>query len=68
MGTMQQFSVTLPLDITEAVEQKIRSGGYASVSEVVRDGVRALLEHIKAKSIVDICNDFTAFPQAWHPT
>ena len=26
------------------VEEKIKSGAYASVSEVVRDGVRALLE------------------------
>jgi putative addiction module CopG family antidote len=30
--------------MAEAVEQKITSGLYASVSEVVRDGVRALLE------------------------
>ena len=44
MRTTQQFSITLPLDMAEAVEAKIRSGGYASVSEVVRDGVRALLE------------------------
>ena len=44
MRTTQQFSITLPLDMAEAVEEKVRSGGYASVSEVVRDGVRALLE------------------------
>lgn len=44
MRTTQQFSITLPLDMAEAVEDKIKSGGYASVSEVVRDGVRALLE------------------------
>ncbi len=44
MRTTQQFSITLPLEMAEAVETKIRSGGYASVSEVVRDGVRALLE------------------------
>ena len=30
--------------MAEAVESKIKSGAYASVSEVVRDGVRALLE------------------------
>jgi len=30
--------------MAEAVERKIKSGAYASVSEVVRDGVRALLE------------------------
>jgi putative addiction module CopG family antidote len=44
MRTTQQFSITLPLDIAEAVEGKIKSGVYASVSEVMRDGVRALLE------------------------
>jgi putative addiction module CopG family antidote len=44
MRTTQQFSITLPLDMAEAVENKIKSGNYASVSEVVRDGVRALLE------------------------
>jgi antitoxin ParD1/3/4 len=44
MRTTQQFSITLPLDIAEIVERKIRSGAYASVSEVVHDGVRALVE------------------------
>ena len=44
MRTTQQFSITLPHDMAEAVESKIKSGAYASVSEVLRDGVRALLE------------------------
>lgn len=44
MRTTEQFSITLPLDMAEVVEGKIKSGRYASVSEVVRDGVRALLE------------------------
>jgi antitoxin ParD1/3/4 len=44
MRTTQQFSITLPHEMAEAVERKIKSGDYASVSEVVRDGVRALLE------------------------
>jgi antitoxin ParD1/3/4 len=44
MRTTQQFSITLPHEMAEAVERKIKSGAYASVSEVVRDGVRALLE------------------------
>jgi antitoxin ParD1/3/4 len=44
MRTTQQFSITLPLEMAEAVEGKIKSGVYASVSEVVRDGVRALME------------------------
>jgi antitoxin ParD1/3/4 len=44
MRTTQQFSITLPLDMAEIIERKIKSGAYATVSEVVRDGVRALLE------------------------
>lgn len=44
MRTTQQFSITLPIDMAEVVEEKIRSGGYTSVSEVVRDGMRALIE------------------------
>ena len=44
MRTTQQFSITLPHDMAELVERKIQSGVYASVSEVMRDGVRALME------------------------
>ncbi len=44
MGATQKFRITLPRDLAEVVEEKIRSGGYASASEVVRDGVRALME------------------------
>jgi Arc/MetJ-type ribon-helix-helix transcriptional regulator len=34
----------LPDDLAEAVERKARSGAYASVSDVFRDGVQVLLE------------------------
>ena len=44
MRTTQQFSITLPHEMAKVVEEKIASGAYASVSEVVRDGVRALME------------------------
>ncbi len=44
MRTTRQFSITLPHDRAEVVEEKIKSGAYATVSEVLRDGVRALLE------------------------
>ena len=44
MRTTQQFSITLPNDMAAAVEAKITSGAYASVSEVMRDGMRALME------------------------
>lgn len=44
MRSTQQFSITLPHDMAEAVERKIQPGAYSSVSEVMRDGVRALME------------------------
>ncbi len=44
MRTTQQFSITLPNEIAEVVEAKLKSGAYASVSEIMRDGVRALLD------------------------
>jgi antitoxin ParD1/3/4 len=44
MRTTQQFSITLPLDMAEIVEGKVQSGAYATVSEVIRDGIRSLIE------------------------
>ena len=38
----QDFSITLPRDVAEEIEAKVKSGAYASVSDVVRDGVLAL--------------------------
>ena len=40
--TTQQMSVTLPTEMAQAVKEKVRSGEYASESEVIRDGLRAL--------------------------
>ena len=42
MRTTQQFSVTLPTEMARLVRKKVASGEYASESEVMRDGLRAL--------------------------
>ena len=42
MRSTQQFSVTLPNEMAQMVKSKVSSGGYASESEVIRDGLRAL--------------------------
>ena len=42
MRTTQQLSVTLPKEMAQMVRNKVASGQYASESEVVRDGLRAL--------------------------
>ena len=42
MRSTQQFSVTLPTEMAQMVKVKVLSGDYASESEVIRDGLRAL--------------------------
>jgi putative addiction module CopG family antidote len=42
MRSTQQFSVTLPDEMAKMVKAKVTSGEYASESEVIRDGLRAL--------------------------
>lgn len=42
MRTTKQLSITLPIDMAEALKERVASGAYASESEVVRDGLRAL--------------------------
>jgi putative addiction module CopG family antidote len=48
MRTTQQLSITLPNDMAELVKAKVQTGEYASESEVIRDGLRALLARERA--------------------
>ena len=48
MRTTQQMSITLPNDMADMVKTKVRTGEYASESEVIRDGIRALLARDRA--------------------
>lgn len=48
MRSTQQLSVTLPNEMAQMVKSKVSSGEYASDSEVIRDGLRALLARDKA--------------------
>ena len=48
MRTTQQLSITLPNDMAEAVKSKVAAGEYASESEVIRDGLRALIARDRA--------------------
>ena len=42
MRSTRQLSVTLPNEMADMVRSKVASGEYASESEVIRDGLRAL--------------------------
>jgi antitoxin ParD1/3/4 len=44
MRTTQQLSITLPTEMAQKVKARVASGDYASESEVIREGLRALDE------------------------
>ncbi|MDR2253003.1 MAG: ribbon-helix-helix domain-containing protein, partial [Bifidobacteriaceae bacterium] len=48
MRTTRQLSITLPIEMADALRERVRSGAYASESEVVRDGLRTLLSRDRA--------------------
>jgi putative addiction module CopG family antidote len=48
MRTTKQMSITLTNEMADLVRSKVESGEYASESEVVRDGLRALQSRERA--------------------
>lgn len=48
MRTTQQFSITLPNEMADIVKTKVAAGEYATESEVIRDGLRALIARDRA--------------------
>ena len=48
MRSTQQFSITLPNDMADAVRAKVAAGEYATESEVIRDGLRVLMARDRA--------------------
>jgi antitoxin ParD1/3/4 len=42
MRATRSLSITLPLDMAQLVKDKVASGAYATESEVIREGLRAL--------------------------
>lgn len=42
MRKTQSLSITLPHDMAQLIKEKVAGGAYASESEVIRDGLRAL--------------------------
>lgn len=48
MRSTQQFSITLPNEMADIVKNKVATGEYATESEVIRDGLRALMARDRA--------------------
>jgi putative addiction module CopG family antidote len=48
MRTTKQISITLPNEMADMVKARVSSGEYATESEVIREGLRALLARDRA--------------------
>ncbi len=48
MRTTRELSMTLPNDMADRLRERVRSGEYASESEVIREGLRALFARDQA--------------------
>ncbi len=48
MRTTRQLSITLPLDMADALRERVSGGEYASESEVIREGLRVLFARDRA--------------------
>ncbi len=51
--TAEKLSITLPHELAEMIRQRVRSGAYASNSEVIREALRLLQtkDNLKAQKI-----------------
>lgn len=72
MRSTQQLSVTLPNEMAAQVKARVASGEYASESEVIREGLRALqareraLEHWLRTEVVKSYDEMKADPSRGH--
>ena len=48
MRTTRQLSITLPNDMADALRERVSRGEYASESEAIREGLRALFARDRA--------------------
>ncbi len=73
MRNTQAISITLPHDMAAMVKAKVASGQYATESEVIRDGLRALqardaaLENWLRTEVAQSYDEFVADPKSAIP-
>lgn len=73
MRSTRQLSITLPLEMAEMVKEKVASGDYASESEVIRDGLRALKDRDAAveswlrREVAEAYDEYVADPSSAVP-
>ena len=51
--SFEKFSITLPGEMARVIHQRVNSGDYGSVSEVIRDAIRAWLQRERRLAALD---------------
>jgi antitoxin ParD1/3/4 len=51
--SFEKFSITLPGEMARVIHQRVSSGDYGSVSEVIRDAIRAWLQRERRLAVLD---------------
>ena len=51
--SFEKFSVTLPREMARVIHERVDSGDYGSVSEVIRDAMRAWLQRERRLAVLD---------------
>jgi len=67
MRSTLQFSITLPNEMAETVRARVASGEYATESEVIREGLRALIardQAVEAWLKTEVANAYDALKAA----
>jgi antitoxin ParD1/3/4 len=49
----EKFSITLPGEMARVIHERVSSGNYGSVSEVIRDAMRAWLQRERRLAALD---------------
>jgi antitoxin ParD1/3/4 len=49
----EKFSITLPGEMARVIHERVSSGNYGSVSEVIRDAMRAWLQRERRIAALD---------------
>lgn len=44
MQNAEKLSITLPIEMVQTIRERVRAGGYASVSEAIREALRGWME------------------------
>ena len=52
-ATFEKFSITLPAEMAKVIHARVSSGDYGSVSEVIREAMRAWLQRERRLAALD---------------